>query len=309
MTIQKLYIKVLWFLLPILLVWGGLELFYRMADTNFTEKDKQIRTEYKNSEILILGNSHSLFGINPTYFNRKTYNISNVSQTLYFDELILNTYVEELPMLRAVVINVSYFSLTEDVDPLGDSWRKYFYKHQMNLEVPIVSKFEVANYSLATARRFKKSVDLVEEYIKEGTVVSVYPNGYGKQGESSIVANKDEIIKIIANKHEDGLMDFSTNTQRLKNMIALCEQRNIKVFLVEMPMYTPYYELLNPKKKEKIITTLQGLEATYKNTFYLKMSQDPRFNAEDLRDADHLTNEGAAKASKIISSFIENNLN
>lgn len=293
---------------PLLLVWGGLELFYRLADTNFTEKDKQIKTAYRNAEILILGNSHSLFGINPAYFNRSTYNISNVSQTLYFDELIFNTYVDTLPMLKAVVINVSYFSLTETVNPLGDSWRKYFYKHQMNLDVPIVSKFDIGNYSLASTRRFRKSVDLVEEYIKKGTVVSVFPNGYGIQDESAILSNKDAIIEIIAKKHEDGLLDFEANTQRIQHIIETCEKKNIKVFLVEMPMYAPYYNLLRDDKKEKIVATLQGLENNYANTQYLKLSQDSRFTAEDLRDADHLTNSGAEKASKIISNFIETNL-
>lgn len=305
---KKLCTKIILFLIPVIAIWVGLELFYRLVDTNFTEKDKQIRTEFKDAEILILGNSHSLFGINPSHFDRRTYNISNVSQTLYFDEIIFNTYVSELPELKAIVVNISYFSLTEDKNPLGDAWRKYFYKHQMHLEVPIVSKFDVSNYSLATSRRFKKSADLVEAYIKKGTVVSVYPNGYGKQDESDIVPDKDVIAKIIANKHEDGFLDFRENTQRVINIIETCKKLNIKVFLIEMPVYRHYYDLLKNEKKDKIVATLQRLEANYSNTQYLKLSQDSRFTSNDLRDADHLTNEGAEKASLIINQFIENEL-
>jgi hypothetical protein len=302
---KKLYTKVLWFLLPILIIWGGVEFFYRTVATNFTEKDEQISTEYKDAEILILGNSHTLFGLNPTYFDRKTYNISNVSQTLYFDELIFNTYLPELPNLKAIILNVSYFSLTEEVNPFGDSWRKYFYKHQMNLDVPIVSKYDISNYSLATARPFKKSVDLICEYLKEGTVVSVYPNGYGKQDATDMVPYKDDIISIIAEKHEDGLLDFTENIQRLEDIIATCKKENIEVFLVEMPMYTPYYNLLKEEKKNKIEATLKQLEANNPNTHYLKLSQDERFVPADLRDADHLTNEGAKKASIIMNKFTE----
>jgi hypothetical protein len=299
---------VLLFLLPVLLIWVGLELFYRLADTNFTEKNKQITNQYQDAEILILGNSHSLYGMSPEFFDLKTYNIANVSQTLYFDELIFHTYLAELPELKAVVVNVSYFSLTEDVNPLGDAWRKYFYKHQMNLDVPIVSELDLSNYSLATARPFKKSVDLIREYAKNGTVVSVYPNGYGMQNNTDIVPDKDAIIEIIAKKHEDGLLDFEENTQRLKNIIRTSKLRNIEVFLVEMPMYKPYYDLLNTDKKNKIEETLLRLEVNNSNTHYMKLSKDDRFVPADFRDADHLTNEGAGKASKIINQFVESEL-
>ena len=68
---KKLCTKIILFLIPVIAIWVGLELFYRLVDTNFTEKDKQIRTEFKDAEILILGNSHSLFGINPSHFDRR----------------------------------------------------------------------------------------------------------------------------------------------------------------------------------------------------------------------------------------------
>lgn len=302
---KKLVIKILLFLLPVLLVWLALEVFYRTVDTNFTEKNKQIRTEYADAEVLVLGNSHTLFGVNPDYFQRKTYNIANVSQTLYFDELIFNTYVNELPELKAVILNVSYFSLTEDVNPFGDAWRKYFYKHQMKLDVDIVSPWDIRNYSLATARRFKKSATLVHEYVSNGTVVSVYPNGYGVQDKRDIVPDKAAIATIIAKKHEDGLIDFKTNIKRLIAIVEACKQRNIQVVLVEMPVYEKYDALLNEQKKNKIERTLKDLENTYTNTSYIKLSRDPRFTDSDLRDADHLTNEGAKKASILLNNAIE----
>lgn len=304
---KRLYNYIALFLIPVFLVWLGIELFYRFADTAYTEKDKQLRTEYKNAEVLVLGNSHALFGIDPSYFEARTFNAANISQTLYFDERILNTYIDSLPELETVIVTISYFSLSQKDNSLGDTWRKYFYKHQMGLDVPIVSNWDVRNYSLALTRRFRKSVELLQVYAEEGTVALVKPNGYGLQDERDIVADKEAIVPIIVKKHEDGSLDFNHNTNRLQTMITTCKARDINVLLVEMPMYQTYYKALMPDKKAKIVSVLEHLASSNPNVQYLKLSEDNRFTDKDLRDADHLTNEGAAKASKIINAFIEEN--
>lgn len=302
---KKLYGNILIFLIPVFIVWLGVELFYRCTDTAYTEKNKQLRTEYSDAEVLVLGNSHALYGIDPEYFDSRTYNVANISQTLYFDELILNTYLDSLPQLETVIITISYFSLSQKDNTMGDVWRKYFYKHQMNLDVPLVSRWDIKNYSLALTRRFDASVEFVKVYLEEGTIARIKPNGYGLQDERDIVPDKEAIVPIILKRHEDGSSDFTQNTERLHTMINTCKQRGINVLMVEMPMYKTYWEALRKDKKDTIEGILQKLEREYKNTFYLKLSQDPRFEEKDLRDLDHLTNEGAAKASRIINNYIE----
>ena len=302
---KRFYIKIVWFLLPVLLVGVGLEVFYQTTATNYTYKTRQISTAYNDSELLIFGNSHALYGLDPSYFSMRTFNIANISQSLYFDELLLHKHQPNLPHLKAVVFTISYFSLSQEDNTSEDTWRKYFYHQQMDLEVPIISDFDLRKYSMALARRFNKSVALIQEYTKEGTIVSCYPNGFGKQDENDIVEDKEAITPIIVKKHEDGLMDFSTNEARLKRMIELCEAANIKVFLVEMPVYKGYYDALRKEKVAKIMSTLASLESNYSNVTYLKLSQNPLFNERDLRDADHLTNEGAKKCSMLLNTELK----
>ncbi len=303
-----MYKKTIIFLLPVLLVWGALEFFYRTTETNYTYKHKQIITKYADSEILLFGNSHALYGLDPAFFERKTFNISNVSQSLYFDELLFNKHAKNLPNLKAIVLTVSYFSLSQEDNTSEDLWRKYFYRQQMELEVPVISDFDVKKYSVSLARRFNKSVELFQEYIEKGTNVNCFENGYGMQDASDIVDDKEEITPIIVKKHEDGLKDFTTNTKRLERIIEACKQNRITVFLVEMPVYKTYYDSLNSEKKEKITSTLEALEKKYGNAHFLKLSQDARFEAADLRDADHLTNKGAEKCSRILNDYIEERL-
>ena len=302
---KSFYKKILFFLIPILIVWAIVEVFYQTTPNNYTYKTEQIAKKRESIETLLLGDSHILFGLNPDFLTSETFNIANISQSLYFDELILNKYIDDIPNLKTVVINISYFSLSSKENSKEDRWRKYFYHNQMDLEVPLIHPLDLRKYSLATTRKFQKTFLLIDGYLTEGTIVNCYANGYGKQDDTNIVKDKKKISSIIAKKHEDNLLDFNQNTKRVSRMIELCQSKDIKVILLQTPIHDIYYSLLNQKKTIKINTTLDSLTKVYKNTIHLDWTQHKSFNTNDLRDADHLTNEGAKKCSLILNEVIE----
>lgn len=287
------------------MVWIATEIFYRSVENNYTYKTERIISDYDQIETLIFGDSHAFFGINPDYFSTETFNIANVSQSLYFDELLLKKHIDSLPKLKTVILNVSYFTLSVVDDASEDRWRKYFYQQQMKLDIPSISVFDPRQYSLTLARRFNQSVELFREYYKNGTIVSTYENGFGMQDESNIVADKVAISKLISKKHEDNSLDFEINTERIQKMIEICNRRGVEVLLIEMPVYKTYYDLLDPKKIQKINSTLLHLEKNNSGVRFYDFSQEPSFVDEDLRDADHLTNEGAEKFSKLLNSLLQ----
>ena len=301
---RKLYKRLVMFLLPVIAVWGGLEIFYRSVENNYTYKHQRVQEEYASAEVLILGSSHSYYGFNPDYFQQPTYNFSNISQSLYFDELLLERHINSLKQLKAVVLTIGYFSLSQQDNGIEDRWRKYFYQQQMDLDVPIVSGIDVRKYSLALSRKFNKSVELVGTYLHEGTILSCYRNGYGIQDSTDIVPYKATTSRLIAKKHEDGSMDFGHNVERLERIINLCKDKDVDVLLVEMPVFPDYFDAVNPVKRDSISSILASLGSSSDNTHHLKLSRDRRFRRDDLRDADHLTNGGAEKCSKIVSEFI-----
>ncbi len=287
------------------MVWGITEVFYRTVENNYTFKNQRIISEYDQIETLVFGDSHAFFGINPEYFTSNTFNIANVSQSLYFDELLLQKHIDSLPNLKNVILNISYFTLSAIDNSSEDRWRRYFYQQQMDLKIPSISVFDPNQYSLALVRRFDNTVVLFGEYLQNGTVVSSYENGYGRQDETNIVPDKEKISVLIAKKHEDHLYDFEVNKNRLQRMIDLCNKNGIEVFLIEMPVYKTYYNLLDTAKKEKINTTLSQLEEQNKGVHYLNFSQEESFIDSDFRDADHLTNEGAEKFSKLLNAILQ----
>ena len=302
---RRLYLKIALFLLPLFLVWLALEVFYRQAPNNYSYKDQQLQNVAANVQTLIMGDSHAFYGINPVYFKDPTFNLSNISQSLLTDELLLEKHIANLPALKTVFINISYFTLSAKDNALESNWRKYFYYHGMGITAPSISFWNPQRYSMALIQRFDKSMALVQAYHKNHTIVNATPLGYGMQDASYIVKDKDAISLVIANKHEDNSLDFKNNTARLQRIIALCKKYEVAVVLLEMPVYTTYYNLLDTQKKEKIksvLTTLSGVDDT---VFYLDLSTNSLFEKQDLRDADHLTNSGAKKCSEYLNAYLK----
>ena len=302
---RRLYLKIALFLLPLFLVWLALEVFYRQVPNNYSYKDQQLQNVAANVQTLIMGDSHAFYGINPAYFKDPTFNLSNISQSLLTDELLLEKHIANLPALKTVFINISYFTLSAKDNALESNWRKYFYYHGMGITAPSISFWNPQRYSMALIQRFDKSMALVQAYHKNHTIVNATPLGYGMQDASYIVKDKDAISLVIANKHEDASLDFKSNTARLQRIITLCKKHDVAVVLLEMPVYPTYYNLLDTQKKEKIksvLTTFSGVDDT---VFYLDLSTDPLFEKQDLRDADHLTNSGAKKCSEYLNAYLK----
>ena len=302
---RRLYLKIALFLLPLFLVWLALEVFYRQVPNNYSYKDQQLQNVAANVQTLIMGDSHAFYGINPAYFKDPTFNLSNISQSLLTDELLLEKHIANLPALKTVFINISYFTLSAKDNALESNWRKYFYYHGMGITAPSISFWNPQRYSMALIQRFDKSMALVQAYHKNHTIVNATPLGYGMQDASYIVKDKDAISLVIANKHEDASLDFKRNTARLQRIIALCKKYEVAVVLLEMPVYPTYYNLLDTQKKEKIKSVLTTLSGVNDTVFYLDLSSSPLFEKQDLRDADHLTNSGAKKCSEYLNAYLK----
>ena len=303
---RTLYLKIALFLAPLFLVWLALEVFYRQVPNNYSYKDQQLQKVAADIQTLVMGDSHAFYGVNPEYFKDPTFNLSNISQSLLTDELLLEKHIANLPALKTVFVNISYFTLSAKDNALESNWRKYFYHHNMGITAPSISFWNPQRYSMALIQRFDKSMDLVQKYHNNYTIVNATPLGYGMQDASDIVKDKEAISIVIANKHEDNSLDFKNNTARLQRIIALCKKYEVAVVLLEMPVYTNYYNLLDTQKKEKIKSVLTNLSGVNDTVFYLDLSTNSLFEKQDLRDADHLTNSGAKKCSEYLNTYLKN---
>ena len=282
-----------------------LEVFYRNIPNNYSLKNQEINKNSQKIEVVLFGDSHCLYGLNPSCFSKNTFNLSNVSQTIYFDKLLFNKYVDKLPKLRQVVFCIEYTNLSQIDNSGDDSWRKFYYNRFMYLEVPLISKLDPRNYCLSFTQSFYKSRDLVKRFVKKKTILDCDSLGWGNSYKKAERIPAAQVAQSRAIVQEDGSIDFEVNKNRIDEIIKKCKEKNIQVLIVSMPQTKIFESYLNQNKLEKIKETCAAFQAKNpKEVFYLNLFDDSRFAEEDFYDADHLNNEGAVKCSKIVNDYL-----
>ncbi len=120
---KQFTLKIFLFLLPILIIGIALEFLLREIPNQYTLKDNYIATSSRKIETLVLGSSHTYYGVNPEYFTKPCFNLANISQSLNFDLELLKKHENEFSNLKTVIIPISYFSLFETLEEGDESWR------------------------------------------------------------------------------------------------------------------------------------------------------------------------------------------
>ncbi|WP_281309799.1 hypothetical protein [Flavobacterium flavigenum] len=305
---NKFIIKTILFLFPLIVILLGIELFYRFIPNNYVVKNQNIQERYNDIEVLILGNSHSFYGLNPVFFDKPTFNLSNISQTLYFDKLLFEKHFKNLKKLKYVILNVEYTVLSQLDDTSEDTWRKYYYQYYMDLQVPIISNLDPKRFFISSTRNFNTNIKLVKRYFLEKTIVDCDENGFALNYiKENRLQNIKEIAPVIVTKHEDNSVDFTKNLSRIQSIIDICNTRDIKVIIVNMPVSGFYAKGLNQKKLNKIFDSCILFKKKNSNVEYVNLFKDKRFQINDFYDPDHLHNEGAKKCSIIINDIINKN--
>lgn len=300
-----LFRRILLFLLPVIIGFILLEAFYRTVPNNYTVKSRYMEANKGRVKTLLFGDSHCLYGLNPSLMDSGTYNLSNVSQSLYFDELLLLKYLPQMPKLQTVVLCIEYANLSLKEDGDEDYFRKYYYHHFMGLEVPSVHIYDPKRYSLAIVQNLSRSMDIVSRYHSTTSIIDCDSLGWGENYLKQNRIVPATIARQRARAHEDGSLDFSENIARINRMISTCRQRNIRVLIVSMPQTRDYTSWLNPVKLQKIFDSCATFESLNPETVrYLNLFQDPRFSDADFYDADHLNDQGAQKCSGIVTEFL-----
>ncbi len=303
---NKLVKKSFFYLFPVFLVFGIFEILYRVVPNNYTQKAINIPQNYNKAKVLIFGNSHAFYGFNPKYFDQQTYNISNISQTLYFDNLLFYNYIDKFKKVNCIVLNVDYFSLSEIDNCVEDDWRKYYYEHYFSMEVPTISKYNYQRIFLSATRDFNSNLKLTQRLLHNKTLVDCDSLGFGtnyKFENKVALSSKDFINRV--KSHEDNSINFTKNIDRIQKIISVCKSKQIKVVLVTMPVTSGYSSAVNPKKLNKIIEVCKNLEKTNTNVFYINLFTDKRLTDYDFYDADHLHTKGAIKCSRILNEIVK----
>ena len=99
--------------------------FLRNKNTLYKEKLQGAIQNKEKIEVIILGNSHANYGVDPEAFDKYAFNLANVNQSIYFDKRILLSHLDEFQNLKYVLISADYHSLYFSSQGIRDVWSYY----------------------------------------------------------------------------------------------------------------------------------------------------------------------------------------
>ncbi len=287
----------------------SLEIYLRKIPNDYLYKRKYLDKHSNSIEVLILGSSHTYYGINPYFSKFKIFNAAYVSQSLNFDLAIFKKYKNNWRKLKYIVIPVDYFSLYETLENGSEHWRvkNYNIYYAIKINSNYWNNFEVlngnfsGNISRLKSHLFNQKPDINCNKLGFGT------NHNSKDGKNLFITGKIN-AKIHTAILENNVF-LSKNIQTLKSIIALAKINNTKIIFITSPAYYSYRKNLNAKQLNSTLNQIKLLSSKYKHTFYYNLLADSTFLANDYYDANHLNEIGAIKLTSKLNRIISSNNN
>ncbi|MEA4841331.1 MAG: hypothetical protein VB110_10050 [Bacteroidales bacterium] len=301
---RKFIFKTVLLLIPILLTAICMEILLRRIPNDYKYKRDYLDAHSNEIETLILGSSHSFYGIDPNYFSSKTFNASHISQSLDYDFRILMKYQFKFKNLKNIILPISYFTFWEKLGDGPESWRIKNYTIYYGLRTS--SSF--VDYTEIFSNQFKVNyIRLESYYIKGNSNISCNKLGWGTTYKSEDAKDLIETGKAAALRHtindindKKNRLIYNENVSTLQSLILWCRKRRIKLIIFTPPAFETYRNNLNAKQLGVMINTATTFSSNYGNCRYYNFLSDTTFIAHDFFDADHLSEIGAEKLSNMI---------
>lgn len=303
---KKFLIKIIFLSIPFIVT-----LFYFEHDLNkiqnsYNYKRKCLEAQLNSIQVLVLGSSEITYGVNPEYFSLKGFNLSNISQSLYYDKRLVLKYIDKMPKLQFVIINISYFTFGYQIIDGIENWRDYYYTQFWNINFPELNYFDLRRYS----KIFLYTPELAFSFIKHTNTVNLInnleTNGYLKIDtlNNNININND-LGRQRVNFHDYYYKEsrYKENLNDLESLVNELIKRKIKPVIVTPPVWRTYYKFADKSKLKRNHDVINTICNKY-NCKYFDYFTDYRFNKRDFFDNDHLNFLGAKKFSMVINNEI-----
>jgi hypothetical protein len=303
---KKFILLLLIFLLPAIIFVGVIEYDCR-TNTVFSFKKKYFERNYDKIELMFIGSSHTQNAINPEFIERKSCNMAFGAQPMSIDYYLLDKYIDKMPKLSTVFLEVSHHRFYVDLNP--NDWNGHIYSNLYDIYYN-VEKYSIKNYSfLASENKFFTSA-----FFKK-----INPTGYKyKLNEFGFIVNdsndrfsklKYDTIKI----NNSFVLDFRFNSKYkklneefLNRTVQLLQRKNIKVVLFSPPLYKTFYNAIPVDVKAHFDSTINSVKNRYLID-YLNYIEDQNFGVHDYKNDNHLNSDGAKKLCININNALISN--
>lgn len=276
-----------------------IEICDRKLPNAYKYKYEWMQQNANDVETLVLGNSHTYYGIQPKYLKGNAFNLANPSQLLEHDFFLLKYWSDKYVKLKTVILPISYFTLfANDIE----SYRCRYYRIYMDCDLyPSYSfsyNFEIADPKTALFKFSKFIFGINEE-------VDWFCDKYGNEAfnfTSNRMVNWNKNDKRFAASAKTWKYT-QKNYRILEDIIKFCKDRDINLVLITTPCWHTYCSYLKERQLKKMYSMIHELQRKYK-FLYFDYLQDKRFTANDFFNGSHLSELGEIKFTKILDEDI-----
>lgn len=303
-TIKKLIYKFFFFCLPLIicLVFFEYKLRTKPFVSSYAAKKYFLEQQLDSIETLVLGSSQAFNGVDVGCFTSHTFNLANVSQTLYYDKRLALKYLPQLTKLKTVFINVSYFSFFYQLFDTKENWRDYYYLQHFGIkynELP----FSLNNYSIFSVYEPKHSFNLALHHFEDDAAKKILGNGYQPKKVQELINDSVGLARVKIHNEENFAQRRKEIEIDLEDFVQQLTNKKIKVIFFTTPVFTSYSKFCDKNIVAANTCFIDSLCSKY-NCKYYNLFEDKRFTKQDFYDNDHLKNNGAKKLSTILNDTL-----
>jgi hypothetical protein len=279
-----------------------LEISLRKIPNDYINKKHYLQQNSNEINTLILGSSHSLYGLDPVYFSANTFNASHISQTLNFDYEILKKYDHKFENLKAIVLPISYFTLYEVLQNTDEDWRvkNYIIYHELD------NQYDLKYFSEVFSNKLSLNIArLVSFYLNDDSNIFVSNLGWGTKYKSEQSKNLKKSSLSAVKRHTINDFEYlADNILSLYGILEWSKNRSVQVVLFTPPAYIDYRNNLNEAQLSTLVETAEDIANKFDNCTYYNLINSKEFTFQDYYDGDHLNEIGAKKLSLLINDKI-----
>lgn len=279
------------------------ELTVRHLPSSYSTKYNYLRNHGDEVSTLILGSSHTYYGIIPEILGDSVFNLANISQSPEYDLYLLEQFEKYMPNLKSLIIPISYFTYRDPKLEDGPEWMLAI-KYKTRMKLDIHSNFSIYNFEIFDFESYsgalsnlvlnKPSNKCTELGFGLGFTLNDRNPNWKKmikqRIESTTFFNPGRYIEVL-------------NIQR--SLLNLAKQKGWKVIFITTPSFGDYTRALEKTQESEMREGIKTLIGEF-DVKYLDFLRDSTFIEDDFHDADHLSDIGATKfSSKLRKSLIE----
>lgn len=276
------------------------ELIVRQLPTSYSKKDEWIHKNGNNVNTLILGSSHTYYGIKPEILGDSAFNLANISQTPEYDLALLDSYLPLMPNLKRIIIPISYFTFR---DPRLESMSpELCVNYKVGMHLPIHSDFSLYNLAIYDFKAYcgrlrgmvlpQESNDCDSSGFGLGFDLAHRSSDWKEGGEA-------RVRELTAYNPERPLEVVRT----LEKMINICRKNGIECIFITTPVWQSFREYADKSQYAEMLKLAKTVSSKYQLK-YFDWYDSKEFEDDDFHDCDHLSDIGAEKMTRMLADSI-----